>query len=53
MRYHNKDHYNEDTDDRLYDEAVDEASTIDTTSLIDPDADKLREQKQIKTTEIP
>ena len=49
MRYHNKDHHKEDTDDRLYDEAVDETGTIDTTSLTDSDADTLGEQQQTKT----
>ena len=46
MRYHNKDHYNEYMDDSLYDEAVDDTGTIDTTSLIDPHSDKIGEEKQ-------
>ena len=50
MRYHNNLHYNEDTDDRLYDEAVDETGTINTTKLLDTETDKIGEQKQRKTT---
>jgi len=50
MRYHNKDHHKEDSDDRLYDEAVDETGTIDTTKLLDTETDKTGEQKQRKTT---
>ena len=45
LRYHNKDHHKEDSDDRLYHEAVDETGTIDTTTLSDIDADKTGEQK--------
>ena len=50
MRYHNKDQHNEDPDEILYDAAVDETGTIDTTSLIDSDADTRGEQQQTKTT---
>ena len=49
MRYHNKDHHKEDSDDRLYDEAVDKTGTIDTTTLIDTEADKIGEQRKQKT----
>ena len=53
MRYYNKDQHNEDTDDLLYDAAVDETGTIDTTSLIDSDADTLEEkQKKQKQQQI-
>ena len=50
MRYHNKIQHSEDLDKILYDEAVDETGTIDTTMLTDTDANKTGEQKQRKTT---
>ena len=53
MRYHNKDHHKEDSEDRLYDEAVDETGTIDTTTLLDTEADKIGEQKQRKQQQTP
>ena len=50
MRYHNKDHHKEDSNNRLYDEAVDKTGTIDTTTLLDTETDKIGEQKPIKIT---
>ena len=50
MRYHNKDHHKDDSDNRLYDESVDKTGTIDTTKLLDTETDKIGEQKQRKTT---
>ena len=46
LRYHNKGHVKADQDKILYDEDLDETSTIDTTELSDFDADALGEQYQ-------
>ena len=49
MRYHNKVQHSEDSDEILYDAAVDETGTIDTVSLTDSYAEALEEQQQTKT----